>query len=71
MVLMGGLVECSVVLWCYGCCVFMGFLLPHSPSVPSTFFNPSLKITYQTQSFGLVLVKVMRNSTYKVGWEEW
>ena len=27
---------------------FLLFLLPHSPSVPSTFFYPSLKITYQT-----------------------
>ena len=39
-------------VWCYGCCVFLGFLLHHSPSVPSTFFYPSLKLPYPPQSFG-------------------
>ena len=52
MVLIVGLVECSVVFGVMVECFFMGFLLSHSPSVPSTFFYPSLKITYQTQSFG-------------------
>ena len=28
------------------------FLLPHPPSVPSTFFYPSLKLPYPPQSFG-------------------
>ena len=59
LVLIVGLVEWIfvVVLWFFLCCgvvvfLFMGFLLPHSPSVPSTFFYPSLKITYPAQSFG-------------------
>ena len=43
---------CFLVLWCLVCFVFMGFLLPHSPSVPSTFFYPSLKLPYPPQSFG-------------------
>lgn len=39
---------CSVMVVVF----FMGFPLPHSPSVPSTFFYPSLKLTSQAQSFG-------------------
>lgn len=47
------LVLLVVWVWC-GFVFFFAtsLLLPHSPSVPSTFFYPSLKITYQTQSFG-------------------
>ena len=41
--------SCVVVLWLS---VFYGFFLPHSPSVPSTFFYPSLKLPYPPQSFG-------------------
>ena len=60
MVLMVSLVEWIfvVVSWFFLCCCglvvvfFMGFLLPHSPSVPSTFFYPSLKLPYPPQSFG-------------------
>lgn len=51
MVLIVGLVECSVVFGVMVECFYGGFL-PHSPSVPSTFFYPSLKLPYPPQSFG-------------------
>ena len=41
--------SCVAVVWLS---VFYGFPLPHSPSVPSTFFYPSLKLPYPPQSFG-------------------
>ena len=59
MVLIVSLVEWIfvVVLWFFCFVVwsvlfFFSPLLPHSPSVPSTFFYPSLKLPYPPQSFG-------------------
>ena len=51
MVLLVGLVECSVVFGVMVECFLWAFL-PHSPSGPSTFFYPSLKLPYPPQSFG-------------------
>ena len=70
MVLMGGLVECSVV---FGVIVdvFMGFSYPIHPVYLQLSFTPHLNFLIHPNLSVLVLVKVMRNSTYKVGWEEW
>lgn len=53
----------SVFLW--------GFFYPIHPVYLQLSFTPHLKSLTKPNLSVLVLVKVMRNSTYKVGWEEW
>ena len=79
MVLIVGLVEWIfvVVLWfflyCGVCSVlfFMVLFYPIHPVYLQLSFTPHLKLLTKPNLSVLVLVKVMRNSTYKVGWEEW
>ncbi len=71
MVLMGGLVECSVVFGVCSVLFFMGFSYPIHPVYLQLSFTPHLNFLIHPNLSVLVLVKVMRNSTYKVGWEEW
>ena len=47
-----GFIGSVGLVWVCFLLYFFSPYLPHSPSVPSTFFYPSLKITYQAQSFG-------------------
>ena len=79
MVLMGGLVEWIfvVVLWFLLCCgvivecFFFSSFYPIHPVYLQLSFTPHLKLLTKPNLSVLVLVKVMRNSTYKVRWEEW
>ena len=79
MVLLVGLVEWIfvVVLWFFLCCcglfssLFLFFSYPIHPVYLQLSFIPHLNFLIHPNLSVLVLVKVMRNSTYKVGWEEW
>ena len=79
MVLIVGLVEWIfvVVLWFFLCCgvmvvVFLwGSFYPIHPVYLQLSFTPHLKSLTKPNLSVLVLVKMVRNSTYKVGWEEW
>ena len=71
MVLMGGLVECSVVFGVMVECFLLVVFYPIHPVYLQLSFTPHLKLLLKPNLSVLVLVKVMRNSTYKVGWEEW
>ena len=72
---MVGLVEWIfvVVLWFFLCCgvgsvlFFMVFFYPIHPVYLQLSFTPHLKSLTKPNLSVLVLVKVMRNSTYKVG----
>ena len=62
----------------FSCIVVFGFLLfyfsfsyPIHPVYLQLSFTPHLNFLIHPNLSVLVLVKVMRNSTYKVGWEEW
>lgn len=68
---MGGLVECSVVFGVMVVVFFMGFFYPIHPVYLQLSFTPHLNFLIHPILSVLVSVKVMRNSTYKVGWEEW
>ena len=79
LVLIVGLVEWIfvVVLWFFLFCSLVCFLLlslflyPIHPVYLQLSFTPHLNFLIHPNLSVLVLVKVMRNSTYKVGWEEW
>lgn len=71
MVLMGGLVECSVVFGVMVECFLWAFSYPIHPVYLQLSFTPHLNFLIYPNLSVLVLVKVIRNSTYKVGWEEW
>ena len=66
-----------VVLWFFLYCGvwFSSFLLlfsyPIHPVYLQLSFTPHLKSLTKPNLSVLVLVKVMRNSTHKVGWQEW
>ena len=66
-----GLVECSVVFGVMVECFLWAFFYPIHPVYLQLSFTPHLKSLTKPNLSVLVLVKVMRNSTYKVGWEEW
>ena len=68
---MVGLVECSVVFGVMVECFYGGLSYPIHPVYLQLSFTPHLKLLIHPILSVLVLVKVMRNSTYKVGWEEW
>ena len=51
--------------------LFLFFSYPIHPVFYTLSFTPHLKSLTKLNLSVLVLVKVMRNSTYKVGWEEW
>ena len=51
--------------------VFSGFFYPIHPVYLQLSFTPHLNLLLKPNLSVLVLVKVMGNSTYKVGWEEW
>ena len=61
--------SCVVVFGLF--CFLWGFLYPIHPVYLTLIFTPHLKLLTKPNLSVLVLVKVMRNSTYKVGWEEW
>ena len=79
MVLMVCLVEWIfvVVLWFFLCCcglvvVFLwGFSYPIHPVYLQLSFTPHLNFLIHPNLSVLVLVKMVKISTYKVGWEEW
>ena len=79
MVLMVSLVEWIfvVVLWFFLCCCglvwvcFLLFFYPIHPVYLQLSFTPHLKSLTKPNLLVLILVKVVRNSTYKVGWKEW
>ena len=50
---------------------FFSSFYPIHPVYLQLSFTPHLKSLTKPILSVLVLVKVMRNSTYKVGWEEW
>ena len=69
----GVLVLLVVWVWC-GFVFFFISSLPFYPIHPvylQLSFTPHLKSLTKPNLSVLVLVKVMRNSTYKVGWKEW
>ena len=47
------------------------FLYPIHPVSSTLIFYPHLRLLQKPNLSGRGLVKVMRNSTYKVGWKEW
>lgn len=60
--------------WCYGCVLFFcsyGLSYPIRPVSFTIIFTPLLNFLIKLNLSVLVLVKVMRNSTYKAGWKEW
>ena len=71
MVLIVGLVECSVVFGVMVVVFFWGFSYPIHPVYLQLSFTPHLNFLIHPNLSVLVLVKMVRNSTYKVGWEEW
>ena len=71
MVLIVGLVECSVVFGVMVECFLWAFSYPIHPVYLQLSFTPHLKSLTKPNLSVLVLVKVVRNSTYKVEWEEW
>ena len=62
-----------LVLWlsCHSTSLFLLFLYPIHPVYLQLSFTPHLNFLIHPNLSVLVLVKVMRNSTYKVGWKEW
>ena len=79
LVLMVSLVEWIfvVVSWFFLCCgvwfcaCLRLFFYPIRPVYLTLIFTPHLKLLTKPNLSVLVLVKMVRNSTYKVGWEEW
>ena len=58
-------------VWCLVECFLWGVFYPIHPVYLQLSFTPHLNFLIHPNLSVLVLVKVMRNSTYKVGWEEW
>ena len=51
--------------------LFLLFSYPIHPVSYTLIFSPLLNFLFKPDLSGRGLVKVMRNSTYKVGWKEW
>ena len=71
MVLIVVLVEYSVVFGVMVECFLWGFSYPIHPVYLQLSFTPLLNFLIHPNLSVLVLVKVMRNSTYKVEWKKW
>ena len=61
----------SCVVGCFLILFLWAFSYPIHPVYLQLSFTPHLNFLIHPNLSVLVLVKVMRNSTYKVGWEEW
>ena len=61
------------MVWCCGWLFFSfyGLFYPIHPVSSTLSLTPLLNFLFKPNLSGRGLVKVMRNSTYKVGWEEW
>ena len=71
MVLIVGLVEFSMVFGVMVECFLWGVFYPIHPVYLQLSFTPHLKSLTKPNLSVLVLVKMVGNSTYKVGWKEW